>query len=89
MQITFLFFVYVQILLMKNDASCLSCALRARNLSGVPPQCCAPLRALALGYDCRALRALAASRPQLHFHCCHLQILFLVDIFPVGFGHFE
>ena len=28
-----------------------------------------------LGYDCRALRALAASRPQLQFHCCHQQIL--------------
>ena len=53
-------FDYVQNLLMTNNASCLSCALRAQNLSGLHPQCRAPLRALALGYGCRALRALAA-----------------------------
>ena len=35
-------------------------------MGGHQSQCCAPLRALALGYGCRALRALATSRPTLN-----------------------
>ena len=39
---------------------CFCCALWARSRGGRISQCYAPLRVLALGYDCHALLALAA-----------------------------
>ena len=54
-----------------KPASAFCCALRALRTWVFSFPMLRALRALALGYDCRALRALAASRPKLQFHCVH------------------